>query len=375
MAVSTHIISVACLPLRLPFDHGGPAPRFAGRVRTTLDSCLVRVEIANGTVGWGEAYGAELDAMRALFTGRIQPLAVGQDAQDRSLTDTLERTLHNMGRSGPVLHALSGLDIALWDIRGKLEGVPLYQLLGGARRTRIPAYASLLQYYGDVDLVGRNVERSLQAGYTQVKLHERTTGAVARARQVMGAGAVLMVDTNCAWTADQATAAVQEMVPFDPFWIEEPIWPPEDTAALVALRSATGVPTAVGENAGSRHELRQLVASASVDYLQPSAIKAGGVTALWELSQRCADSTVRFAPQSAFFGPGFLATLHLLAAHDRPAVVERLFCDLGFSPYGASVPLHDGAFQLTDLPGLGADPADEDRLQAFASQHSQGDIP
>jgi L-alanine-DL-glutamate epimerase-like enolase superfamily enzyme len=363
--MSTIIRSIICLPLRLPFDHGGPAPKFAGRVRTTLDSCLVRVELENGLVGWGESYGAELDAMVAIFVGRVAPLAVGQDAADRDLTSTLERTLHNMGRSGLVIHALSGLDIALWDLRGKLEGVPLYQLLGGARRLDISAYASLLQYYGDTELIRRNVERSLQAGYGQVKLHERTTESIAAARAAMGPAVVLMVDTNCAWTADTATEAVREMVPFDPFWIEEPIWPPEDIGALKALRGATGIPTAVGENASSLHELRQLIADEAVDYLQPSAIKVGGVSALWQLSLQCADSPVHFAPQSAFFGPGFLATLHVLAAQEEEAVVERLFCDLGFSPYSRSIPFKNGAFRLSDLPGLGADPADEDALGAF----------
>ncbi|MGF6527934.1 mandelate racemase/muconate lactonizing enzyme family protein [Variovorax sp. PvP013] len=368
--MSTNIRSITCLPLRLPFDHGGPAPRFAGRVRTTLDSCLVRVELENGVVGWGESYGAQLDAVAAIFAGRIAPLAVGRDATDRSLTSTLERTLHNMGRSGPVIHALGGLDIALWDSRAKLEGVPLYRLLGGARRLDIPAYASLLQYDGDTELIRRNVERSLRAGYGQVKLHERTTESVAAARAAMGPETVLMVDTNCAWTADTATEAVRAMAPFDPFWIEEPLWPPEDIGALKALRAATGIPTAVGENASSLHELRQLVADEAVDYLQPSAIKAGGVSALWQLSRDCADSRVRFAPQSAFFGPGFLATLHVLAAQEDDAVVERLYCDLAFSPYSRSIPFANGAFRLTDLPGLGADPADEDDLVAFVHRTS-----
>jgi L-alanine-DL-glutamate epimerase-like enolase superfamily enzyme len=364
--MSTTIRSVTCLPLRLPFDHGGPAPKFAGRVRTTLDSCLVRVELDGGLVGWGEAYSAELDAMKAVFAGRIAPLAVGQDATDRALTSSLERVLHNMGRSGLVVHALSGLDIALWDLRGKLEGVPLHELLGGARRRVVPAYASLLQYYGDTALIRRNVERSLEAGYGQVKLHERTTESVAAARAAMGPDRVLMVDTNCAWTADVATDAVRAMAPFDPFWIEEPLWPPEDIDALRALRAATGIPTAVGENASSLHELQRLVADRAVDYLQPSAIKAGGVTALWQLSMRCADGPVQLAPQSAFFGPGFLATLHVLAAQAREAVVERLYCDLSFTPYAHSIPFENGAFRLTDLPGLGASPADEAALAAFA---------
>jgi L-alanine-DL-glutamate epimerase-like enolase superfamily enzyme len=354
--MSTRIRSLACLKNRLPFNHWAPAPLFAGKPRTTLDTGLIRVELENGVVGWGEAYGFELDALCAFFKARVEPIAIGRDAADRTLTGTLERMLHNMGRSGLLMHALSGLDIALWDIRGKLEGVPLYQLLGGAHRTRIPAYASLLQYYGDTDLIRRNTARSLEAGYAQVKLHEKTTASVAAARAEMGAGVPLMVDTNCAWTADAATEAVLEMKPYDPLWIEEPIWPPEDMESLAALRQATGLAMAAGENASSVYEMSGIVRRHAVDYLQPSAVKIGGVTALWQLSQQCAGTPVRLAPQSAFVGPGFLATLHVLAAQEQPAVVERLFCELGYMPYGDTIPLRDGAFQLTDLPGLGADP-------------------
>ena len=91
----------------------------------------------------------------------------------------IERLLHGLGRAGPVFHALSGLDIALWDIRGKLEGVSVSKLLGGVKRNRVETYASLLQYNGVVEHVKRNTERALKLGYKHIKLHERTAEAVA----------------------------------------------------------------------------------------------------------------------------------------------------------------------------------------------------
>src|SRR5690606_23491888 len=118
-----------------------------------------------------------------------------------------------------------------------------------------------------------------------------------------------MVDTNCAWTAEEAIRNVQEMGPLEPFWIEEPVWPPENMDALGALRDATGIPVAVGENAASLHQLTRMISGHLVDYIQPSVVKSGGITSLWRLAQMCNDSPVRFAPHSAFFGPGFLATL------------------------------------------------------------------
>lgn len=361
----TTIRSVSSLQLRLPFNHGAPAPLFAGKPRTTLDSVLVRVELEGGLVGWGESYGADLAAVQSVIKNRVEPLATGRDAADVLLTSTLDRTLHNMGRSGLVTHALSGLDIALWDVRGKVEGKPVFELLGGARRMRIPAYASLLQYYGDTSLIQANVSRAIDAGYSQIKLHEKTAEAVRAARHVMGDAMPLMVDTNCAWTADAAAGMVRQMQASNPLWVEEPIWPPEDLDALLALRRAVDVPLAVGENASSAYELSALISSGACDYLQPSAIKCGGLSTLWAMSQRCAGTAVVCSPQSAFFGPGFLATLHVIAAQSQEAVVERLYCDLGYTPYGSSIPLREGMFELTDRPGLGADPESDLLNSAF----------
>ncbi|WP_137918999.1 mandelate racemase/muconate lactonizing enzyme family protein [Hydrogenophaga sp. 2FB] len=358
---------VSTLKLRLPFDHGAPPPLFAGKPRTTLDSGLVRIELDNGLIGWGEAYAPDPEALVSFVRSRIEPLLLGLDPQDEKIVAALDRSLHNMGRSGLVAHAISGVDIALWDLRGKLQGLPVYALLGGARRTFIPAYASLLQYYGDIDRVKRNVGNSLEAGYGQVKLHERSVAATAAAREVMGADVPLMLDTNCAWTADEVQREVAAYEPLDLHWIEEPIWPPEDLSTLARLRESTRIPLAAGENASSRFELAEMARRQLVDYLQPSALKAGGITALWQLSQQCAGTPVQLAPQSAFFGPGFLATLHVLAAQAQPVAVERLFCSLGHVPYADSIPFVRGGFQLNDRPGLGADPEPELLASAFVS--------
>lgn len=353
---STQIRSVNCLKLRLPFDHGGTPPLFAGKPRSTLDTCLIRVELDNGCTGWGEAYAADLDAVSSIVRNRIAPLATGRDALDDALVPSLERALHLMGRSGPVVHGMSGLDIALWDIRGKLEGVPVHQLLGGARRYRIPAYASLLQYYGDTDAVKRNVSEAINDGYSQIKLHEKSPEAVTAARYVIGAETSLMVDVNCAWTFDEAVKELGRMAEAAPTWIEEPLWPPEDIGALTRLRQVTGVPVAAGENASSAHELLMSIQTGALDYVQPSAIKIGGLTALFAIARACASTPVTLAAHSAYFGPGFLATLHALAVHEQDVAIERIYCKLGFVPYGDTFPTRDGAFELTDRPGLGADP-------------------
>jgi L-alanine-DL-glutamate epimerase-like enolase superfamily enzyme len=353
------IASIDTLTLRIPLDTWAPPPQFAGRPRTHVDMLLVRVGTSGGVVGWGEAYGSSAPMIPTVFDSWLRHAALGQDATDQDLTGRLERLLHGFGRSGPVIHAISGLDIALWDIRGKLEGVPVATLLGGARRKRVDAYASLLQYSGALEHVRRNVARALERGYRHIKLHERTAESVAAAREVTGPDIPIMVDTNCAWTPEQATPAVAAMAPSKPFWVEEPIWPPEDFAALAALRRATGVPLAMGENASGVLDFQKMVAAGATDFVQPSVVKIGGLTNLWRIATEAEKAGVTCVPHAFFFGPGYLATLHALVAKERTAPLERLFADVGYTAYAKTVPVVNGTIELPERPGLGADPEHE----------------
>ncbi|MCD2512211.1 mandelate racemase/muconate lactonizing enzyme family protein [Comamonas endophytica] len=352
---SNTIASVTCIPMRLPFHHWSDPPLFAGRPRNKLDSALVRVETEDGTVAWGESYCVEPRALQAIFETLIAPLACGRRADDVALLPSMQRTLHNLGRSGPVVHALAGLDIALWDLRAKRAGVPLHELLGGKRRDRVRVYASLLQYYADATLLEQVSQRALAEGYTEIKLHERTAPALAAVRRAVGPDIPVMVDTNCAWLPHEAEAAITEMLPYEPFWIEEPIWPPENDHALAELRQRVPVPLAVGENASCALALQRMVESACVQYVQPSVIKLG-LTAAWDIARACEGTGVTCAPQVAFFGPGFLASLHLIAAQQAEVSIERLYVELAHVPYGRSVPIERGWLQVPDGPGLGADP-------------------
>lgn len=352
---SFSVVAVDCIPMRLPFHHWAPAPLFAGKPRTTLDSALVRVETSCGLVGWGESYCVDVVALCSIFTNLVTPLALGKDASDENLILSIQRPLHNLGRSGPVAHAIAGLDIALWDLRGKAEGVPVYELLGGQKHDRIPAYASLLQYYADPELISRNVTRALEGGYREVKLHERTVQAVAAARQAMGSGLPLMIDTNCAWFLEEAIREVEAMKAYDPHWIEEPLWPPEDSEGLIALRKVTASKIAIGENASSPYQLLKRIEQRAMDYVQPSVIKLG-LTDAWRIAKATSGTGVEFAPQVAFFGPGYLASLHMLAASEGVASLERLYVNLRHTPYANTVPVVDGHVLVPDTPGLGADP-------------------
>jgi L-alanine-DL-glutamate epimerase-like enolase superfamily enzyme len=352
--MSVTIERVETIALRIPYDHWAPKPTFGGIARATMDCLLVRVTASNGLIGWGEAFWGGWQATQAAIEHWVAPLAVGQDAADAQMTARFERALHNFGRSGPFVFALAGFDIALWDLRGKLAGVPVHALLGAKKRDKVEVYASLIAYGGNVEHVQRNVARALERGYRQIKLHEKTAAAVAVSREAAGPKIPIMVDVNCAWLPNAAHDAILSMKPYDPLWVEEPVWPAEDVDSLAKVRQSTGVAIAAGENATGMLEFSRMVA-AGIDYVQPSAVKHG-LTAQWEICRRAEESGATCVPHSPYFGPGYLATLHVLAAKPKEVALERFFCDLGHVPYGTSVPIENGSVQIPDLPGLGPDP-------------------
>jgi hypothetical protein len=181
------ITRVETLVLKLPMVIDGATPMLGSRARTSIDMLLVRVETDAGITGWGEAFGHRIfPATRAAIDTLLGPMCVGRDASAiAALTDDQQRALHGVGRGGSTLYALSGIDIALWDIAGKAAGLPLYRLLGGAARADLPAYASLLRY-GAAAAVAHYTEQALARGYRHIKVHEVTVPEIKAARDVAG---------------------------------------------------------------------------------------------------------------------------------------------------------------------------------------------
>ena len=308
-------------------------------------------------IGLGRSVRISLCATtRVALETLVAPLAIGRDPADiAGVAAAIERALHTYGRSGPLRYALSGLDIALWDIAGKVAGKPLYQLLGAGRVETIPAYASLLRY-GHADLVAQASTSAIERGYRHVKLHETGDAEVAAARAIVGPDVGLTLDANCAWTPEEAIAFARRVEPFDLGWIEEPVWPPEDCAGLARLAGTAVTPIAAGENATTRTEFERLIAEGRVQYVQPSVTKIGGITAMLALVDVARSRGAKVAPHSAYFGPGLVATVHVCAALAPEANCEWFYCDLEARPYGAGIEPEGGAFRVPQRPGLGCDP-------------------
>ncbi len=354
------IARVEAIPLAIPFNHGGAPAGFGGRTWQTLDIVLVRVETESGLVGHGEAFGYGCRAaVAAAIEEMIAPVVVGRDAGDiAGMMHGLQQDLHLFGRYGITIFALSGLDLALWDIAGKAANLPLHRLLGGAVRDEIPAYASLFKYR-DAEVVADRTRAALADGYGYIKLHEIDEPEVRAAREAAGDGVPLMVDTNCPWTPAQAREMAFRMKPYDLTWLEEPIFPPENFAALATLQADTGVALAAGENACTVWEFHKMFDAGAVTFGQPSVTKVGGITEFRKIAVLAEIRNVTLMPHSPYFGPGLLATLHLASALPAESLVERFYVDLEASLYGDFVDPKDGIFHLPDGPGLGIEPDPE----------------
>ena len=348
-AFRTHVV-------RIPYRNGGTRREIAGRPATTLDVLLVRLDTDDGLTGWGEAFGhAVVPGTRCVLETLVAPLLSGREVGDiPALMQELSQRLHLFGRNGPVVYALSGVDIALWDLAGKRAGVPLHRLFTATAPATLPAYASLLRY-GEPELVARNCREARARGYRDVKLHEITEPAVRAAREALGPDVRLMVDTNCPWSVLQAQAMARAFRPFDLTWLEEPVWPPEDHAGLATVRRE-GIPIAAGENAAGLHDFRHMFEAGALDIAQPSVTKIGGVTEMRKIVALAESFGVRPVPHCAYFGPGYLASLHIAAALPRETTLERLYVDLEATLFPGFTEPVNGRVKVPQGPGLGCDP-------------------
>ncbi len=345
--VDTHHIGI-------PYGYDGPRHAVGGQDWNTLDTLLVRIETQGGLVGWGEAFGhGVIPATKAALDTLVAPWLLGRDASDiGGIAHGLAQAMHLYGRNGPLSYAMAGVDIALWDIAGKRAGLPLHDLLGGARRRALPVYASLLRY-GEAERTARNAAAARSEGYGAVKLHEVDVPAVLAAREAIGPDTLLMNDVNCPWTAAEALAHERLLRPAALHWLEEPVWPPEDAAGLARVRRA-GTPIAAGENVASLHGFADLFAAGAIDVAQPSVAKIG-VTEFRRVVSLADAHGVRVVPHCAYFGPGYLASLHLAATLAEPPL-ERLWLRLEASLFEHWLEAPGGVAAVPTGPGLGCDP-------------------
>lgn len=351
--------------LRVPFSDPGKGEGLFQGAWTALDFVLLRLETEDGLTGWGEAFSYFCaDAVASMVRDSIVPLLVGRDVSDMgAVLSDMRQKLHIVGRYGITMFAISAADIALHDLAAKARGISVAELLGGRRRSDVPAYASLLRY-GEPGLVCDMAGRAAAESYGMIKLHEIEEAPIRAGRE--GAGTLpLTNDVNCNWSVERTRALAPMLHEIDLLWLEEPVFPPEDFDTLAALRSETGLAIATGENACTAHQFASIIRAGAADYVQPSVTKIGGLAETMATRALAAEAGVRIAHHAPYFGPGYLATLQVLATAPEDEWFEYLYIDRAGDLF-SDMPLPcKGRVQIPDGPGLGADP-DPAMLERFA---------
>jgi L-alanine-DL-glutamate epimerase-like enolase superfamily enzyme len=356
------ITGVRAVVLAVPLAPAAPASPWSAGVGKQV---LVRVTTDEGLVGWGEcfAYGAPL-AVANIVDEALAPLVTGEDPLAiEALTRRMHQALMIWGRRGLAMFAVSGVELALWDVAGKVRGVPVWMLLGGRVQTELTGYASLLRYDRPVD-VARAASAAVAQGYTAIKLHQVDLASVAAARDAVGRDVALMLDTNCPWTVEEAIRMGRALERFELRWLEEPVWPPEDYRGLARVRAALSTPIAAGENDATVFGAAALIDAGAADIVQPSVTKVGGLGEMKKIAAVAAAHGVSLVPHSYYFGPGLAATLHFATSTPDIPYVEmppgRLERPLTREPIEAD----RGSVRAPERPGLGADP-DPDVLARY----------
>jgi L-alanine-DL-glutamate epimerase-like enolase superfamily enzyme len=363
------ITNVRAHHIRIPYDAGVASFRQGASAISALDMVIVEVTTDAGITGWGDAFSYVCPRTTCTAVDEmIAPQARGQDAPDAagipSFMEQIQRNLHLFGRYGITMFAISGLDIALWDIAAKAKGVPLHRLLGGGKRERIPAYASLLRI-GKPEAIAGECQAARRLGYSAIKLHETTVPAVFAAREAIGAGVPLMVDMNCPLDGTSAIGFAQACRAAQPMFLEEPVWPPEDFATLAEVRAKGGLDIAAGENACTAYQFRQMMDAGAVSHAQPSVIKVGGVTEFLKVATLADEFGVKLIPHSPYFGPGFLATLHLMSLSDE-GLIEVFYMKRAACLWRGRVDADtNGSIEVPQGPGLGYEP-DTDVMKRYS---------
>jgi L-rhamnonate dehydratase len=304
----------------------------------TQDGLIVLVHTDEGITGIGEVDASpeviraviDAPASHALSSG-LRELLIGQDPMCvRRLWDTMYRGSIFFGRRGPAVMAMSGIDIALWDIVGKVTNRPVHEVLGGAYRKKIRAYASTLMPDTPKEAAAE-ASRWAEAGFRAVKLGWggfaiACDGGVAlmRAiREAVGEKVDILLDIGFNWEPSSAIEYARRLEEYNPFWIEEPFWP-DDKTAYAHLADAIDTRVAAGEEETTRWAFRELIDQGHVDVVQPDVSRAGGFTEVQRIAELAAMAGLPCVPHAWSTGILKAATAHMNAAIPNALFME--FC-------------------------------------------------
>lgn len=343
--------------------------------------CMVKVIAADGSYGWGEGYGPATVVKAGVEF--LAPLVVGEDPlQVEAIWSKMHLRALDYARRGVLVAAISAIDIALWDLRGKLLGQPVSTLLGGRRREQVKVYATGMYFTATDDLTGKLVEEArlyASQGFRALKMKvglglETDVKHVRAVREAIGADAQLMVDANHAYSLSEALSFARQIEELDIGFFEEPV-SPEDYDGYRELRQRSSIPIAGGECEYLLAGFRHLLSNRCVDIAQPDICGAGGLTETKRIAALAYAFQTNVLPHSWGTGIAFAAGLHLVSTLDivpgRLRMPEAMLeMDRSESALRENLTqpkfaIEDGRVAVPDAPGLGVD-VDPDFLAHYA---------
>lgn len=357
------ITSIRAYPISFRVPQGQNVTLGIGRA-VKRDAVLVKVETDEGLVGWGEAHhGRAPGAIARLIDTTISELTLGMDPLDNvgvwARVYKMQLASHGMGAAAAM--ALSGLDQALWDIRGKASGWPLYRLLGGASRP-VKAYAGGISLgYQEPAALAEEARSYVAKGYRAVKLRmgdtpTRDIARVAAVRKALGPDIDILVDANTGYTLDDVRRVMPAFEECAVGWLEEP-FPPHDHRSYTEAKALGTVPLAAGENHFTRFEFTRIIEEGTLGFVQPDLSKSGGITEVMRIAALASAWKISVNPHTSATGINMAASIHLLCAVDNPGYFEgdvakhNPFRDeVGGIPYEVA---RDGTVRPLEAPGIG----------------------
>lgn len=339
---------------------------------------LVEVTTDDGLVGVGECIVRKAPHVtKAVVDQMFTPFLVGRDPRDaEGLWDEMFQQLRGWGHyRGFVFEAISGIDTALWDIVAKAAGQPVYKVLGGAGRSRVPCYASSVYFAGVPEMVAQATDQ-VRRGHTALKVkigrsaqmggRRMDVTSIQAIREAVGPGIDIMLDVNSAYDAATAIKVGRQLEASDITWIEEPV-PPDDLDGYQRVRAGQSIPVAAGESEFGVFGFRELIKRGAIDILQPDVGRVGGFTGARRVGALVHAHNLRYAPHTGFSaGVSHIAALHVAASVPNLMTYEYFFApnplrDLFVEPFPEP---KAGMVDVPQKPGLGL-ALDEKVLRKF----------
>lgn len=364
--------------VRVPIEKRNQHRSDFGQIKT-FDAAIVRIETSDGIVGWGEGKNAagsagSYGALVHLLNHEVAPQLIGRDPRDigpiwemlyngvrYEAAAAAGHAMPQLARRGISVAAISAIDIALWDILGKSVGEPVWRLLGGRKRERLPAYAS--GGWADASEIGGQLRSYIdRGGFKAVKMRvgamdasaNVSAGRVRAAREALGPDIDIMVDAHGTYTVAEAKRFAHMVADCNLAWFEEPVIA-DDKPGMAELRACLPMPIATGESEATRFAFRDLAMLKSADIFQPDPAFCGGISETMKIAAIASAFNLRLAPHLWAGAPCFHAGLHVCAAAPASFVIEY---SLGANPMiheliEETIDLKEGMIAIPDRPGLG----------------------